>query len=155
MPEKRRDPTPHCRTGHAGNTRPHGPGGINIRDHNERPWGRSNNRDDREHHTKHAGDSHRDSGKSHRSRSRSSHHSDDKHGGRKKEGRGDSASGRKKPHKPPHRSPSPPPSKGGGGSGGYRRSHTPDAKRRIPHPDDEDYDNQYFGPKCFMDRIRE
>src|SRR3954469_5561420 len=82
----------------------------------------------------------------------SSHHSDDRHGGCKKEGRGDSASRRKK-HKPPHRSPSPPPSKGGRGGGGRRRSCTPE--RGIRHPDDEDYDNQYFGPKCFMDRIRE
>src|SRR3954470_15244539 len=152
MPEKRRDPTPHRQSGHAGNTRPHGPGGINIRDHVERPWGRSNDRNDREHHSTYAGDNHRDGGKIHRSRSRSSHHSDDKHGGSKKEGRGDSASGSKK-HKPPHRSPSPAPSKGGGGGGGRRRSNTPE--RGTGHPDDEDYDNQYFGPKCFMDRIRE
>src|SRR3954468_14463253 len=152
MPEKRRDPTPHHQTGHAGNTRPHGPGGINIRDHNERPRGRNNDRDDREHRSKHAGDNHRDSGKSHRSRSRSNHHGDEKHGGSKKEGHGDSASENKK-NKPPHRSPSPPPSKGSGGGGGHRRSRTPE--RRIRHPDDEDYDNQYFGPKCFMDKIRE
>src|SRR4051794_17134617 len=92
MPEKRRDPTPHRQSSHAGNTRPHGPGGINIRDHGECPWGRSNDRNNREHHSTHAGDNHRDGGKSHRSRSRSSHHSDDKHGGSKKEGRGDSAS---------------------------------------------------------------
>src|SRR3954453_5827902 len=124
MLEKRRDPTPHRQSGHAGNTRPHGPGGINICDHNERPRGRSNDRNDREHHSKHSGDNHRDGGKSPRSRSRSSHHSDDKHGGSKKEGRGDSASGSKK-HKPPHCSPSPPPSKGGGGGGGRRRSCTP------------------------------
>src|SRR4051812_44153509 len=58
-----------------------------------------------------------------------------------------------KKHKPPHRSPSPPPSKGGGGGGERRRSRTPE--RGIRHPDDEDYDNQYFCPKCFMDRIRE
>src|SRR3954464_12585232 len=102
MPEKHWDPTPHHQTGHAGNTRPHGPGGINIRDHNERPRGRSNDRDDREHHSRHAADSHRDGGKSHRSRSRSSDHDNDKHGGTKKEGRGDSASGSKKPHNPSH-----------------------------------------------------
>src|SRR4051812_7607700 len=72
MPEKRRDPTPHRQTGHARNTTPHGPGGINIRDHNERPWGRSNDRNDREHYSTHAGDNHHDGGKSHRSQSRSS-----------------------------------------------------------------------------------
>src|SRR3954451_11527856 len=108
MPEKRRDPTPHRQTGHVGSTRPHGPGGINIRDHNERPRGRRNDRTDWEHCSKHAGDNHRDGGKSHHSRSRSSHHGDEKHGGSKKEGHGDSASGSKK-NKPPHRSPSPPP----------------------------------------------
>jgi hypothetical protein len=144
----------------AGNVRPHGPGGINIRNdaeprrsrNNERtPEPRKSRNDDRApepKQTQRDGGSHRNGGGSHRSRSQ--HRQDD---------RGEHESGSKRHNKPPHGSPSPPPSKGGGGGGRRSRSRSESPGHRRNSRDAQErlneYNISYIGPKSFWKRIRE
>jgi len=131
-------PPPRSR-GHAGDARPHGPGGINIRDH-------ANERGSR-------GDGRNDQG------GRRSHDDGARHG--KQEGRGESQGGESK-KKPPHRSPSPPSSKGGDGGKDPARSgrshHAPprqDGKQRYDAREHITNRSIYVGPRCFGHCIRE
>ncbi|KAK1691886.1 hypothetical protein QYE76_008583 [Lolium multiflorum] len=135
----------------AENVRPHGPGGINIRDKVEPRRSRNNDREAEGRHSRCEGGSRQDGGGSHHSQSQ--HH---------REGRGQSDGRSKRHHRPPHGSPSPPPSKGGGGGGrkSRSRSHTPDvhkAKRTARDTCERlnEYQVGYTRPKCFGKRIRE
>ena len=120
-PRHQAPPPPPRHRSPVGNTRPHGPGGINIRDNvvpqrnrnTERtPEPRRSRNEEREPEPRRSrndgGDSHHREG-SHRSRSQ------------QRDGRGESEGGSKRSHRPPRKSPSPPPSGGGGGGGGGRR----------------------------------
>ena len=154
-----RPPPPPRRRSPAGNTRPHGPGGINIRDNvvprrnrntertPEPHRSRNEEREPEPRRSRNEGDDRHHGEGSHRSRSQ------------QQEGRGETEGGSKKSHSPPCRSPSPPPSGGGGGGGGGRRSRSRsksprngprDARERL-----NEYRSDYIGPKCFGRMIRE
>ncbi|KAK1697615.1 hypothetical protein QYE76_014312 [Lolium multiflorum] len=154
-------PPPPRRRSPAGNTRPHGPGGINIpdnvvpqrnRNRERTPEPRRSRNEERDTEPRRSrndgGDQHHGEG-SHRSWSL------------QREGRGESEGGSKRSHRPPRRSPSPPPSGGGGGGGGgggrrsRSRSKSPrngsrDARERL-----NEYKTDYIGPKCFGRMIRQ
>ncbi|KAK1646709.1 hypothetical protein QYE76_064514 [Lolium multiflorum] len=148
-------PPPPCRRSPVENTRPHGPGGINIRDNappqrnrnTERtPEPRRRRNEEREPEQRRSrndgGDPHQGEG-SHRSRSQP------------QEGRRESEGGSKRSHRPPHISPSPPPSGGGGGRRSRSRSKSPRSGSRDAREHLNEYRSKYIGPKCFGRMIRE
>ncbi|KAK1632952.1 hypothetical protein QYE76_007267 [Lolium multiflorum] len=166
-------PRPPRRRSPAGNTRPHGHGGIVIRDnvlpsrnrnrertpeprrsqHNDcEPEPRRSRNEDRDPEPRRSRNDHgsqRQGKGSHRSRSQH------------REGRGESDGGSKKSDRPPRRSPSPPPSGGGGGGGGgggrrsRSRSQSPRHGSRDARECLNEYRTDYIGPKCFGRMIRE
>ncbi|KAK1682827.1 hypothetical protein QYE76_043675 [Lolium multiflorum] len=164
-------PPPPRRRSPAGNTRPHGPGGINIRDNVPPPRNRNTERepeprrsrnDDREPEPRRSRNEEHDS-EPRRSRNDGGdrYQAEGSHRSRSQpwEERRKSEGGSKKFYRPPRRSPSPPPSVGGGGGGGGRRSRsrskTPGSGSRDARERLNEYRSDYIGPKCFGRMIRE
>lgn len=170
-------PPPPRRRSPAGNSRPHGAGGINIHDNmspprtRERtPEPRRNQNNDREPEPRRSRNNDREpeprrnwnaerEPEPRRSRNDGGdyHQGEGSHRSRSqpREDRRESEGGSKKSYRPPRRSPSPPPSGGGGGRRSRSRSKTPDGGPRDARERLNEYKTDYIGPKCFGRMIRE